>query len=222
MALDSTSEPHGADRAALRASLARPTDVARALDGCRRVLFCISVSPVYLEAAATVATVAREQGGLEVLIDLSQMTVSQMTALSTAESHQQRLHWLAERVLDWSTLPVVHLRPTVFQDGPLFTTLIARPVAEQGLLPLPFGDGLTSPVSADDVARVAAAVLIDPGPHIGKVLELTGPRTEDMNGVAGEYSRALGRRVTYLDVPADEWADTVLARAGSHPTCRST
>jgi uncharacterized protein YbjT (DUF2867 family) len=197
--------------------LAHPTDVARALDGCRRLLFCISVSPVYLEAATTVATVAREQGGVEVLIDLSQMTVSQMTAVSDGESHQQRLHWLAERVLDWSTLPVVHLRPTIFQDGPLFTTLVARPVAEQGLLPLPFGSGLTSPVSAEDVAHVAAAVLVNPAPHIGNVLELTGPRTEDMDGVAEEYSQALGRRVSYLDVPADEWADTVLAPSGLSP-----
>jgi uncharacterized protein YbjT (DUF2867 family) len=120
-------------------------------------------------------------------------------------------------MLDWSALPVVHLRPTIFQDGPLFTTLVARPVAEQHLLPLPFGSGRTSPVSAQDVARVAAAVLIDPGPHIGKVLELTGPRTEDMDGVADEYSRALARRVTYLDVPADEWADTVLAQSGFSP-----
>src|SRR4051794_22561850 len=78
--------------------LARPSDVVRALDGCRRMLFCISVSPMYLEAAATVATVARELGGLEVLIDLSQMTVSQMTPFSVAESHQQRLHWLSEQV----------------------------------------------------------------------------------------------------------------------------
>ena len=194
--------------------LARPSDVARALEGSRRMLFCMSASPVYLEAAATVATVARAFGGLEVLVDLSQMTVSQMTAVSVAESHQQRLHWLSERLLDWSTLPVVHLRPTVFQDNPLFTTLVARSVAERGVLPLPFGDGRTSPVAAVDVARVAAGVLMDPGPHIGQVLELTGPRVEDMDGVAEEYSRALGRRVRYMDVAPAEWVDTVLAHSG--------
>jgi uncharacterized protein YbjT (DUF2867 family) len=197
--------------------LARPSDVARALDGCRRVLFCISVSPSYLEAAVTTATVARELGGLEVLVDLSQMTVSQMTALSVAESHQQRLQWLSEQVLNWSTLPVVHLRPTVFQDNPLFTTLVARSIAERGVLPLPFGAGRTSPVAAADVARVATDVLIDPGPHIGQVLELTGPRVEDMNGVAEEYSRALGRRVRYLDVAPEQWADTVFAEGGFSP-----
>jgi uncharacterized protein YbjT (DUF2867 family) len=193
--------------------LTRPTDVANALDGCRRMLFCMSVSSVYLEAAATVATVARALGALEVVVNLSQMTVSQMTPVSVEESHHQRLHWLSEQVLDWSALPVVHLRPTVFQENPLFTTVVARSVAEHGALPLPFGSGRTSPVAAADVARVAAAVLQDPGPHVGRVLELTGPRSQDMTGVAEEYSRALGKPVTYVDVPADEWAE-ILAGAG--------
>jgi uncharacterized protein YbjT (DUF2867 family) len=193
--------------------LTRPTDVAAALDGCGRMLFCMSVSAAYLEAAATVATVARAAGHLEVLVDLSQMTVSQMTAVSVGESHQQRMHFLSEQLLDWSALPVVHLRPTIFQENPLFTTLVARPVAERGVLPLPFGDGRTSPVAAHDVARTASVVLQDPAPHVGRVLELTGPRSEDMAAVAEEYSRGLGKPVRYLDAPPDEWAARVLARS---------
>ena len=64
------------------------------------------------------ATVARGCASLEVLVNLSQLTVSQMTAVSSDESHHQRLHWLAEHVLDWSTLPVVHIRPSEFADNP--------------------------------------------------------------------------------------------------------
>jgi uncharacterized protein YbjT (DUF2867 family) len=191
--------------------LSRPSDVASALDGCPRMLFCMSVSPAYLEAAATVTTVARALGSVEVLVNLSQMTVSQMTAMTAEESHQQRLHWLSEQVLDCSGLPVVHLRPTIFQENPLFTTVVARSIAERGTLPLPFGSGRTSPVAARDVARAAAAVLQDPGPHVGQALELTGPRTQDMAGIAEEYSRALGRRVAYVDAPADEWAAGLMA-----------
>ena len=199
------------------ADLTRPTDVAAALDGCRRMLFCMSVSPEYLEAAAIVATVAQALGELDVLVNLSQMTVSQMTAVSAGESRQQRLHWLAEQLLDSSGLPVVHLRPTIFQENPLFLQLVARPVAELSLLPLPFRDGRTSPVAAADVAHTAAAVLEDPAAHVGSVLELTGPRVEDMDGVADEYSRALGRAVHYVDVPPDEWADGTLAESGLPP-----
>ena len=85
-----------------------------------------------------------------------------MTATSTAESHQQRLHWLAEQVLNWSGLPVVHIRPTVFLDTPLFTTMAARSIQENGTIALPFGTGRTSPVAVDDVARVIATVIRDP------------------------------------------------------------
>jgi uncharacterized protein YbjT (DUF2867 family) len=201
--------------------LTQPSDVAAALDGCRRMFFVMSVSPAYLEAAVTLATVARELGGLEALVGLSQMTVSQMTAVSSLESKQHRLQWQAEQVLDWSALPVVRVRPTVFLENPLFTSLIARSVAEKGVIRLPFGHGRTSPVAADDVARSVAAVLQDPEPHIGRVHELTGPRSQDMSGVAEEYSRALGKRVTYVDVPFDAWADHVRVADGMSPHLRA-
>jgi uncharacterized protein YbjT (DUF2867 family) len=197
--------------------LTRPSDVANAVRGCRRLLFSMSVSSAYVEAAATVASVARTLGPLEAVVDISQMTVSQMTAESTSESHQQRLHWLSEQVLDWSGLPVVHIRPTVFLENPLFTTLIARSVADQGAIRLPFGTGRTSPIAAADVARVVATVLQAPEPHLGQVYELTGPRSQDMTGVAEEYSRALGRQVTYVDVPYDAWADRVISEAQLPP-----
>jgi uncharacterized protein YbjT (DUF2867 family) len=197
--------------------LTQPSDVARALDGCRRMFFSMSVSLSYLEAAATVATVGRALGTLEALVAISQMTVSQMTWASTDESHQQRLHWLSEQVLDWSTLPVVHIRPTIFLENPLLTTLAAPSVASTGTIRLPFGTGRTSPVAAADVARVVATVLEDPRPHVGEVYELTGPRSQDMAGVAEEYSRALGRQVTYVDVPLDTWVDEVVSRAGLPP-----
>ncbi|TMR08233.1 hydroxylase [Nonomuraea turkmeniaca] len=197
--------------------LTRPESVAAALEGVGRMYFAMPVSPDHLLAATVVATVAREHGKLAGLVDMSQMTVSQMTATSTGESHQQRLHWLAEQVLNWSGLPVVHIRPTSFLDNPLFTTLAAQSIRENGTIALPFGTGRTSPVAVDDVARVVAAVLRDPAPHVGRVYELTGPRTVDMTEMAEEFSRALGRPVTYVDVPLDRWRADVLAKVGLPP-----
>jgi uncharacterized protein YbjT (DUF2867 family) len=194
--------------------LTRPADVAKALDSVQRMFFSMSVTPTYLEAAATVATVARAVGGLDALVAISQMTVSQMDALSLSESHHQRLLWLSEQMLNWSEVPVVAVRPTVFLDTPLFTTLAARSIADSGTIRLPFGTGRTAPIASRDVARVVAAVLDDPGPHIGQVLELTGPRSQDINGIAKEYSRALDRPVTYVDVPPETWSEQVLARSG--------
>lgn len=196
--------------------LTRPETVAAALQGVARMYFAMSVSPDHLLAATVAASVAREYGKLEALVDLSQMTVSQMTATSTDESHQQRLHWLAEQVFDWSGLPVVHVRPTAFLDNPLFTTMAARSIQENGTIALPFGTGRTSPVAADDVARVIATVLRDPAQHIGQVYELTGPRSVDMTELAQEFSRALGRPVSYVDVPPDRW-QAQLPRLGMPP-----
>src|SRR3954470_2195712 len=197
--------------------LTRPESVAAALSGVGTMYFAMPVSPDHLLATTVVASVAREHGELAGLVDMSQMTVSQMTATSTAESHQQRLHWLGEQVLNWSGLPVVHIRPTSFLDNPLFTTLAARSIRDNGTIALPFGSGRTSPVAVDDVARVVATVLRDPAPHIGDVYELTGPRTVDMNEMAEEFSRALGRPVSYVDVPLDQWRAEVLARVGLPP-----
>ena len=147
---------HDDDRAdALRAlgadvvvgDLTRPADVAMALESVQRMFFSMSLSPSYLEAAATVATVARAVGDLDALVAMSQMTVSQMNALSMSESHHQRIHWLSEQVLNWSGLPVVHLRPTLFLDNPLFTSAAAHSIADSGTIRLPFGTGRTSPVT---------------------------------------------------------------------------
>jgi hypothetical protein len=66
------------------------------LDTVPRMFFSMSLAPSYLEATATVATVARPVGHLDALVAISQMAVSQMNALSMSDSHHQRLHWLSE------------------------------------------------------------------------------------------------------------------------------
>ena len=138
--------------------LTRTEDVARALVGCRRMYFGMSVSPAYLEASVTAAAVAREHGDLEVFVNISQMTVSQMSLTSMTDSLQQRLHWLAEQVLNWSGLPVVHVRATVFLQTFFFLDWAAESIAKNGTIRLPFGNGRTSPVDAHDVAEVIATI----------------------------------------------------------------
>ena len=183
--------------------LLEPADVCRVVSGCRRVYFGMSVSAGYLEATVTMAAVARELG-VSALVNMSQMTVSQMSIQNTTPSPQQRQHWLSEQALAWSGLPVVTIRPTVFLEG-FFLPLTSPSVRDRSRIELPFGLGKTSPVAAADVARVVAEVLAAPGPHIGRVYELTGPRSQDMHGVAREYSEALNREVTYADIPAEDW-----------------
>jgi NAD(P)H dehydrogenase (quinone) len=190
--------------------LTRAGDVARALAGCRRMYFGMSVSAPYLEATVTAAVVARQQGDMEVFVNISQLTVSQMSLTRMTDSPQQRQHWLGEEVLNWSGLPVVHVRATVFLQHFFFSQWAAESIARDDTIRLPFGKARTSPVDTRDVAEVVAAVLASPGPHVGQIYELTGPRSEDMQAVAAEYSEALGRTVTYVDEPLEQWRDREL------------
>lgn len=190
--------------------LTQPADVMRALEGCHRIYFGMSVSSHYVEATAAVASAAREHGALEVLVNMSQMTVSQMTMTSSSESRQQRLHFLSEQVLSWSGLPVVQVRPTIFMENPLFQFAM-RSTPEGITIQLPFGSGRTSPVATSDVADVVSKILAEPHSHLGRVYQLTAPVARDMNGVADEFAKVAGRPVTYVDVPSDEWAQGLAA-----------
>src|SRR5262245_47958341 len=190
--------------------LLEPADVYRAVRGTRRVYFGMSVSAGYLEATVTMTAVARELG-LEALVNMSQMTVSEMDVRNTTPSHQQRQHWLGEQALSWSGLPAVTVRPTIFLES--FLTLAAAGVRDRGRIELPFGAGRTNPVAAADVARVVAELLADPAPHLGRVYELTGPRSQDLHGFAREASDALNREVIYAEVLPEAF-DAGLKRAG--------
>jgi uncharacterized protein YbjT (DUF2867 family) len=190
--------------------LLEPADVYRVVKGCRRIYFGMTASAGYLEATVTMAAVAREFG-VNALVNMSQMTVSEMSLQNTTPSPQQRQHWLSEQVLAWSGLPVVTIRPTMFLES--FLPFAGASVRDRSRIELPFGRGKTSPVAAADVARVVAKILADPAPHLGQVYELTGPRSQDMEGVAREFSDALNREITYTDTPAENW-ETGLKRLG--------
>jgi uncharacterized protein YbjT (DUF2867 family) len=170
----------------------------------------MSVSDAYLAATVNTAAVAKHHG-VKAFINMSQMTVSQMSISETTASPQQKLHWLAEQALNWSGLPVVHVRPTALFEGS-FLILTSDSVKESNEIRLPFGEGKTSPVAVEDVARVIAAILANPQPHIGKIYHLTGPESENMHFFAQEYSKGLGRTITYQDIPVEPWRDALLKR----------
>lgn len=192
------------------ADLTSGADVVRALQGCKRMYFGMSVSQPYLQATAIAAAAAKEIPDFEILVNISQMTVSQMTLTNMTESPQQQQHWLGEQVLNWSGVPVVHIRSTVFLEHFFFSIMAAASIAKDGTIRLPFGDARTSPISAIDVARVIATILENPAPHKSKVYELTGPRSLDMNEIAKEYAAALGRPVKYIDTPFEKWLNEEL------------
>ena len=77
------------------------------------------------------------------------------------------------------------------------------------------GGGKTSPISAVDVARAVSVVLDDLAPHVGKIYNLTGLESADLEHYARLFSEALGRTIHYRDVPLLGWREKLLAGGAS-------
>ena len=60
-------------------------------------------------------------------------------------------------------------------------------------------------------------MLRDPAGRIGAVYELTGPEVLDIDGIAEQYARALGRPVTAQDIGLEDWKQQVLIPMGLPP-----
>ena len=194
--------------------LTDPCDVVGAMRDVKRMFFNMSVSQEYLRATAVVCAAAREEIHPDLIVNMSQMTVSEMTLTSREGSRQQRLHWLSDRIMNWADVPVVHIRPTVFLDNPLFTLLARKSIRDRGVLQLPFGDGRTSPIAAADVACLVATLLRDSAGGSGEVYEVTGPEVLDIHGLAERYGRGLNRPITAEDIPHDTWMQQRLRLSG--------
>jgi NAD(P)H dehydrogenase (quinone) len=133
-------------------------DVIRATAGASAAYFCYPIRPGLIQATAYFADAAR-RAGLEAVVNLSQIS-----ARENSKSHAARDHWIAERVFDWSGVPVVHLRPTFFAQWLLYRFSRAT-IVEEGIIDLPYGEGRHAPIAAEDQARLIAAILAEPARH---------------------------------------------------------
>jgi uncharacterized protein YbjT (DUF2867 family) len=164
--------------------------VSEALTGITGAYFVYPIQvPGILEATAYFAQAALEQG-IGAIVNMSQIT-----ARREAKSHAARNHWIAERLLDRSRVPVTHLRPTLFAE---WLTYLSGAIREQHILPLAFGDARYAPITAEDQGRVIAAILNNPGEHAGKSYPLYGPKELSQYEIADILTQVLGQTITYV------------------------
>ena len=165
-------------------------DLRRALTGIQRAYHCPPFAPNLLHGAMLFA-LAAEEAKLEV--------VALMSGWNPHAAHPSiatREHWIANQLYRWMpSVDVVHVNPGLFA----FTYLIGlSSIVHLGLFAAPFGDGRNAPPSNEDIARVAAGVLADPAPHIGKSYRPTGPELLSPQEVADVLSRVTERKVRYV------------------------
>lgn len=174
--------------------------VRRAMRGITRAYFVYPLAEGLLEAI-TVFTAAAKESGVESIVNMSQVT-----ARADFPSQAARQYWLGERILDWSGIGVTHLEPTVFLENLL---VFAEVIRKESKIPIPYGQGKSAPVCAEDVARVIVSVLVDPAPHQGKTYVPTGSRSITMSEMAAIFGRVLGKPIEYVDLPIAHWTQAL-------------
>lgn len=117
-----------------------------------------------------------------------------------------RDHWATEEYLRGTGLPTTFLRDSLYAD---FLPGMAGP---DGVLRGPAADGVVAAVARDDVADVAARVLLEPGRHDGHTYDLTGPRAFSLHEAAAVMTEVTGRPVRYEPQTVEE---AYASRAGA-------
>ena len=179
--------------------------VRAAMDGVTRSYFTYPVQEGLVDATATFAVAARDAGS-ELVVNLSQL-LSRTTGGVQPTPHQNR-HWLAEQVLDWAQIGVVHLNAVVFYEN--LRAMAGASLAKAGAVALPWGPATTRipMVSAQDVARVAVGVLCGPVMSNGEVLPLIGDVVTNAD-IAEAFGEILGRPVPYVELADEQWLEGV-------------
>jgi uncharacterized protein YbjT (DUF2867 family) len=177
--------------------------IRAAMAGVEAAYLVWPVQPGLITATVNFAQAAKETG-VKTVINLSQRSADRDSA-----SDSCRDTFIAEEVLNWSGLPVIHLRPTYFLEWLLYPWQL--PYLRQGFLRMPVGKGRHSPIAADDQGRAIAALLKNPEPHIGTTIPLSGPVEMDHEQMAAELSAALGRKIVFQDLPVDEYCTSIAA-----------
>ncbi|MER7678512.1 NAD(P)H-binding protein [Streptomyces sp. NPDC096934] len=172
-----------------------------AMEGTEAAYLVWPVQPHLIHATVNFAQAAKETG-VGTVINLSQRSADRE---STSDSCRDT--FIAEEVLNWSGLDVIHLRPTYFLEWLLYPWQL--PYLRQGILRMPVGKGRHSPVAADDQGRAIAALLLRPEGHIGTTIPLSGPVEMDHEQMAAELSEALGRQIVFQDLPVAEYVDSL-------------
>ncbi len=125
--------------------------------------------------------------------------VVKLTGYGSEKSRIIRNDLAVEKEIVASGLPYTFVKPTFFMQNVM---MAAQTVASDGMIYMPFGEGKVGMIDVRDIAEAAHAVLTTDG-HYGKGYILTGPESISFHDVARGLSGALGKEVSYVNVPLE-------------------
>lgn len=197
--------------------LLNPASVGRAMQNVKRAYFTYAVVDGLLDAATIFAASARD-AGLELVVNNSQFQGRPddptFRDLRSAPSFRNLQHRLVDRIFDWAQVKTAHLQTPPYYEN--VRALVSRSIAEQNAAFLPWGDGsaVIPLAGAEDVARVAAALLAGPVPSEA-VYPLVS-ETLTVREIFENLGRALGRPIRYVAITDEQWADAAKELLNPH------
>ncbi len=160
--------------------IGRPETLPAALEGVERMY----LAP-HPQTAREVAAMARA-AGVAHIVDLAGPASSWWYAV--------------EEAVEASGVAWTHLEAGEFMSN---TLIWAEQIRTTGIVRDAYPNAANAPIDPDDIAAVAAAVLLEDG-HEGKAYELTGPETLTRAEMVRLIGAALGREIPFVELTHEQ------------------
>jgi NAD(P)H dehydrogenase (quinone) len=195
----------GADVKIAVADLSDRAALAKAFTGVDALFVTTNVNPQLAEQNNN-AIDAAVQAGVKVLVRLS---AGRAVVGPDSIAPSGRTQHAVDEKLRASKLNWVILRPGLFMQNILGQ---AAAIKNDSKLVMPYKPEFRlALIDVRDTGAIAARILIDPTPHLGKEYEFTGAMTS-FGEVTDVLSDVLGRKITYVGVTPEQAAEAMKSR----------
>ena len=195
----------GPDAKTAVAELTDRPALEKALKGVTSVFIVTGHNPQMVEQQNNVLDAAL-QAGVKYLVRVSG---NRLLITPDSDSVIGRGHYAIEERLRASGIQWVILRPGLFMQN---TFAAAPSIKNDGKIAQPYAADLPLAfIDVRDTGAVGAHVLVDPAPHVGKIYEFTGVRS-NYGEFAEVFSQVLGRKITYVPLSVEQNMEAMKAR----------
>jgi NAD(P)H dehydrogenase (quinone) len=195
----------GPDAKTAVAELTDRPALEKALKGVTSVFIVTGHNPQMVEQQNNVLDAALQAG----VTHLVRVSGNRQLITPDSGSVIGRGHYAIEEKLRASGIKWVILRPGLFMQN---TFAAAASIKNDGKIAQPFTADLPLAfIDVRDTGAVGAHVLVDPAPHVGKIYEFTGVRS-NYGEFAEVFSQVLGRKITYVPLTVEQNMEGMKAR----------
>jgi uncharacterized protein YbjT (DUF2867 family) len=180
-----------------RADLDDPDTLPAAFDGIDSVFLLDAVGPNETNEGLSAVSAAKAAGVKKIVY----LSVSMPEGSEIIPHFRSKLP--VETAIKESKIAYTILRPNNFFQNDLW---LKSAIMQYGVYPQPIGGKGLNRVDVRDIADCAINALMKSG-HEGRTFEVHGPDTLTGEGIAGIYTKHLGREVRYSGNDLDAWGE---------------